>query len=238
MALAKFYEDIAERLTDALGEMSESLSKDVEKVSLQEMKNRQERLKRDLEVAERLLNEVLNVMTTPQKLNLEQIEAMERRYEERLQERDKHLREEIKRIRREKDDFIQQKKESFQYQKRKNLELTRENTRLKKENAKLAEKNSQMESQIQQFNRLRNSEMALQKQAKTQSKKLHDQAQKMKKIQQKNESLAQALQTEKNKRMVKATKLDGSVTYTELSERNDNRTSERQYFDYLQRVKK
>ncbi len=238
MALAKFYEDIAERLTDALSEMSESLSNDIEKVSLEEMKKWQARLKKDLEVAEELLNEVLNVMTTPQKLNLERIEAMERRYQERLQERDKYLREEIKRIQREKDAFIQQKKDDFKYQKQKNLELTRENTRLKKENAKLVEKNSQMESQIQQFNRLRNSEMALQKQAKTQSKKLHDQAQRMKKIQQKNESLAQALQAEKNKRMVKTTKLDGSVTYTELSECNDNRTSERQYFDYLKRVKK
>ena len=65
MALAKYYEDIAERLTDALGEMSESLSNDIEKVSLEEMKKWQARLKKDLEVAEELLNEVLNVMTTP-----------------------------------------------------------------------------------------------------------------------------------------------------------------------------
>ncbi|PNP96964.1 hypothetical protein [Moraxella sp. RCAD0137] len=238
MALAKFYEDIAERLTDALSEMSESLSRDIEKVSLEDMKKWQERLKKDLEVAERLLNDILNVMTTPQKLNLEQIEAMERRYEERLQERDRQLREEIKKIQREKNDFIQLKKDNFQYQKQKNLELTRENTKLKKENAKLVEKNSQMVSQIQQLNRLRNSEAALQKLRYEQSKKLRDLTQKLEKTQKENKSLAEKLETEKNKRMVKTTKLDGSVTYTEFSERSDTRTSERQYFDYLQRVKK
>lgn len=113
MALAKFYEDIAERLTDALSEMSESLSRDIEKVSLEDMKKWQERLKKDLEVAERLLNDILNVMTTPQKLNLEQIEAMEKRYQERLQERDRQLQEEIKKIQREKNDFIQLKKDNF-----------------------------------------------------------------------------------------------------------------------------
>lgn len=238
MALAKFYEDIAERLTDALSEMSESLSRDIEKVSLEDMKKWQERLKKDLEVAERLLNDILNVMTTPQKLNLEKIEAMERRYEERLQERDRQLREEIKKIQREKNDFIQLKKDNFQYQKQKNLELTRENTKLKKENAKLVEKNTQMVSQIQQLNRLRNSEAALQKLRYEQSKKLRDLTQKLEKTQKENKSLAEKLETEKNKRMVKTTKLDGSVTYTEFSERSDTRTSERQYFDYLQRVKK
>lgn len=52
-------------------------------------------------------------MTTPQKLNLEQIEAMEKRYQERLQEKDRQLQEEIKKIQREKNDFIQLKKDNF-----------------------------------------------------------------------------------------------------------------------------
>lgn len=46
----------------------------------------------------------------------------------------------------------------------------------------MVEKNSQMESQIQQLNRLRNSEAALQKQTMTQSKQLRDLTQKLEKL--------------------------------------------------------
>lgn len=38
---------------------------------------------------------------------------MEKRYQERLQERDRQLQEEIKKIQREKNDFIQLKKDNF-----------------------------------------------------------------------------------------------------------------------------
>lgn len=56
-----------------------------------------------------------------------------------------------------------------------------------------------MESQIQQLNRLRNSEAALQKQTMTQSKQLRDLTQKLEKTQKENKSLAKELETKKQK---------------------------------------